>query len=161
MQRRSGFFFCSGPYTVVWNKQESRRKYWATSPSICSFARTAHSFVCSGLLASLAPSAVLTRLSACSLRSLPCSWESELFDGYFVCVFFPIFDHSAQVFFWRAFFAFWRGFILSSAVIMLSVVLCCFALRSSNVCWLFFHFKCFNGYDHVNYSSILNDCPKW
>ena len=31
-------------------------------PLVCSFARTAHSFACSGLLASLAPSAALTRL---------------------------------------------------------------------------------------------------
>ena len=41
----------------------------------------------------LAPSAALTRSLARSLRSLPRSWESELLDGYFVCV-FPIFDHS-------------------------------------------------------------------
>ena len=30
--------------TVVWNKQEQRRKYWATHSSIRLFARTAHSF---------------------------------------------------------------------------------------------------------------------
>merc|ERR1712136_362106 len=41
--------------------------------------RTAHSFDCSGLLASLAPSAALTRSLARSLRSLPRSWESEFF----------------------------------------------------------------------------------
>ena len=41
------------------------------------FAHTAHSFACSGLLASLAPSAALTRLLARSLRSLPRSWDSE------------------------------------------------------------------------------------
>ena len=58
-------------------KQELRRKYWATRSSVRSFARTAHSFACSGLLASLAPSAALTRLLARSLRSLPRSWESE------------------------------------------------------------------------------------
>ena len=28
--------------TVVWNKQESRRKYWATRSSVRSLARTAH-----------------------------------------------------------------------------------------------------------------------
>ena len=55
---------------MVWNKQEKRHKYWATRSSIPSFARTAHSFACSGLLASLAPSAALT-------RSFPRSWESE------------------------------------------------------------------------------------
>ena len=38
---------------------------------VCSFARTAHSFACSGLLASLAPSAALSRSLA---RSLPRSW---------------------------------------------------------------------------------------
>ena len=48
--------------------------YWATHSSVRSFARTAHLFACSGLLASLAPSAVLTRLLTCSLPSL---WESE------------------------------------------------------------------------------------
>jgi hypothetical protein len=73
--------------TVVWNKQESRRKYWATRSSVRSFARTAHSFACSGLLASLAPSAALTRSLARSLRSLPRSWDSELLDGYLICVF--------------------------------------------------------------------------
>ena len=30
------------PRTTVWNKQESRRKYWATCLSVCSYARTAH-----------------------------------------------------------------------------------------------------------------------
>ena len=66
-----------GRRTVVWNKQESRHKYWATRSSICSFACTAHSFACSGLLASLAPTATLTRSLACSLRSLPRSLERE------------------------------------------------------------------------------------
>ena len=55
--------------TVVWNNQKYRLKYWATRTSVCSFARTAHSFACSGLLASLAASAALT-------RSLACSWDS-------------------------------------------------------------------------------------
>ena len=63
--------------TMVWNKQKSRRKSWATRLSVRSFARTAHSFACSGVLASLAPSAALTRSLARSLRSLPRSWESE------------------------------------------------------------------------------------
>ena len=57
--------------TVVWINQEHRRKYWATRSSVRSFARpfarTAHSFACSGRLASLAPSAALTRSLACSL----------------------------------------------------------------------------------------------
>ena len=67
----------SAECTVVWNSQESRRKYWATRLSVRSFARTAHSLACSGLLTSLAPSAALTRSLARSLRSLPRSWDSE------------------------------------------------------------------------------------
>ena len=34
---------------MVQNSNESRRKYWATRWSVCSFAHTAHSFACSGL----------------------------------------------------------------------------------------------------------------
>ena len=64
--------------TVVWINQESRCKYWATRLSVRSSARTAHSFACSGLFASLTPSAALTCSLARSLRSLPRSWESEL-----------------------------------------------------------------------------------
>ena len=62
---------------MVDNSQEYRLQYWATRSSVRSFARIAHSFACSGLLASLAPSAVLTRSLARSLRSLPRSWESK------------------------------------------------------------------------------------
>ena len=63
--------------TMVDNSQKLGCKYWATRSSIRSFARTAHSFACSGLLASLTPSAALTRSLARSLRSLPRSWDSE------------------------------------------------------------------------------------
>ena len=63
--------------TVGQNNQKYRRKYWATRSSVRSFTRTAHSFACSGLLASLAPSATLTHSLTCSLRSLPSSWESD------------------------------------------------------------------------------------
>ena len=63
---------------MVDNSQEYRLKHWTTRLSVCSFARTAHSFACSGLLASLAPSAALTRSLARSLCSLPRSWESEV-----------------------------------------------------------------------------------
>ena len=81
---------------MVQNSQKYRLQYRATRSSICSFARSAHSFACSGLLASLAPSTALTRLLA---RSLPRSWESELLDGYSVCFFFFfIFDHSEMTF---------------------------------------------------------------
>ena len=62
--------------TVGQNSQELGREYWATRVSVRSFARTAH-FACSGLLASLLPSAALTRSLTRSLRSLPRSWESE------------------------------------------------------------------------------------
>ena len=65
------------PPTMVNNSQKYRLEYWATRSSVRSFARTAHSFACSGLLASLAPSAALTCSLACSLRSLPRSWDSE------------------------------------------------------------------------------------
>ena len=65
------------PCTVGQNNQESRLKYWATRSSVRSFARTAHSFACSGLLASLPLSAAPTRSLARSLRSLSRSWESE------------------------------------------------------------------------------------
>ena len=52
--------------TVGQINHEYRLKYWATR----SFARTAHSFACSGLLASLAPSAALTRSLAHFTHSL-------------------------------------------------------------------------------------------
>ena len=42
------------------NNQECRCLYWATRSSVRSFARTAHSFACSALLALLARSAALT-----------------------------------------------------------------------------------------------------
>ena len=60
-------------FTVSHINQKPRRKYWHTRSSIRSFTRTADSFACSALLASLA----LTRLLALSLRSLPSSWDSE------------------------------------------------------------------------------------
>ena len=69
--------------------QEYRLKYWATRSSVRSFARTAHSVACSGLLASLAPSAALT----CSLaRGTVKVWMA------ISSVFFSIFDHSALFF---------------------------------------------------------------
>ena len=61
------------------NNKESRLQFWAIRSSVCSFARTAHSFACSAMLASLARSAALTRSLAHSLRL----WESERLDGYF------------------------------------------------------------------------------
>ena len=45
-------------------------EYWATRSSARSFARTAHSFACSGLLSSLAPSAALTQSLAQFAHSL-------------------------------------------------------------------------------------------
>ena len=49
---------------MVWNEQESRRKYWVTRSLACS--------------ALLARSAALTRSLARSFRSLPRSWDREL-----------------------------------------------------------------------------------
>ena len=60
--------------TMVQNNQESRCKYWDTRLSVCSFARTAHSFAWSALLSSLTHSVALIRLLA---RSLTSSWESD------------------------------------------------------------------------------------
>ena len=47
--------------TVVQNSHESRRQYWATCFSVCSFTSTAQTFACSALFASLARSAALIR----------------------------------------------------------------------------------------------------
>ena len=64
-------------FTVGQINQKTTQKYWATRSSVRSFARTAHLFACSALHALLERSTVLTRSLACSLRSIPCSWESE------------------------------------------------------------------------------------
>ena len=45
---------------VSQDNHQDRLEYWATRSSVRSFARTAHSFACSALLASLARSAALT-----------------------------------------------------------------------------------------------------
>ena len=82
-----------GHRTVVWSKQEKRRKYWATPSSVRSFGRTGHSFACSGLHASLAPSAALTPSLAHSLRSLPRLWDSEFLMSQYDLVL----SHSAPV----------------------------------------------------------------
>ena len=49
----------------------------STRPLARPFTRIAHSFACSALRALLARSAALTRSLACSLCSLPRSWECE------------------------------------------------------------------------------------
>ena len=74
--------------TVGQINQETRCKYWATRSFVRSFARTAHSFACSGLLASLAPSAALTRSLACSLHSL-----ARSIAIYSILCIFSILDH--------------------------------------------------------------------
>ena len=51
-------------FEMMWNR---RVEYWATRSSVRSFTRTAHSFTCSALLASLARSAALIHSLACSL----------------------------------------------------------------------------------------------
>ena len=63
--------------SVGQNNPGNRLEYWATRSSVRSFACTAHFFACSGLLASLAPSAALNRSLARSLRLLPNSWDSD------------------------------------------------------------------------------------
>ena len=57
----------------LWNR---RVEYWAIYSSVCSFARTAHSFACSALLALLARSAAFLRSHAHSLAP-------ELMDNSF------------------------------------------------------------------------------
>ena len=68
---------CAREETMVQKSHESMYKYWATRSSVRSFARIAHSFTCSALLASLARSAALIRSLARSIRSLPSSWVNE------------------------------------------------------------------------------------
>ena len=51
---------------MVHNNQEPRCNYWATRLSVRSFARTAHSFTCSALIAAL------VRLLAHFAHSLSC-----------------------------------------------------------------------------------------
>ena len=67
---------------------ENNQEYRSTGPLARPFARTAHSLVCSGLLASLAPSAALTRSLAHSLHSLPRSWEKRMISWLFCRCFF-------------------------------------------------------------------------
>ena len=57
--------------TVGQINEKYRLKHRATRSSICSFARTAHSFTCSTLLASLARTAALICLLACLLHLRP------------------------------------------------------------------------------------------
>ena len=57
--------------TVGQNKQDYRLEYWATRSSIPSLTCTGHSIDCSTLLASLARSAVLTRLLPRSAALIP------------------------------------------------------------------------------------------
>ena len=73
--------------TSLWARS-TKNTDWSTGPLARPFARTAHSFACSALLASLACSAALTRSLARSLCSPPRSWDSEWSNGYLFCVFF-------------------------------------------------------------------------
>ena len=54
---------------ALWSETNKNRDV-STGPLVRPFARTAHSFACSGLLASLAPSAALTRSLAHFAHSL-------------------------------------------------------------------------------------------
>ena len=90
------------------NNQKPRLKYWATRSSVHSFACKAHSFACSTLLVLLARSAALIRFLARSLRSVPCSWDSEWLDCFLFRVFFSILDHSAFLFYSLRYFCLWQ-----------------------------------------------------
>ena len=82
---------------MVQISQESRRKYWVTRSSVRSFARTAHSLACSGLLALLAllaPSAALTRSLAHFAHSLARGTVNDWMA--ILSAFFSIFDHSGR-----------------------------------------------------------------
>ena len=81
--------------TVGQINKKPRCKYWATHSSVRSFTRTAHSFACSTLLASLARSAALTYSLAHFAHSLPCGKVNDQIAIH--SVFFSVLDHSAYV----------------------------------------------------------------
>ena len=107
-----------GHSTMLQNNKESRSKYWATRLSVCSFARTAHSFTCSTLLyiarfaCSLCLLAMLRSFIRLLTYSLPSSWKIGFCQWYeyaianftkvndlmanFFC-FFSVLDHSANI----------------------------------------------------------------
>ena len=93
-QRKKSHPVCTSvtmdPHNVGQNNQEPTLQQGAARSSVRSFARTAHYFACSALLASLARSAALIRSLARSLRSRSRWWESEWLDGYLLGVFFSI-----------------------------------------------------------------------
>ena len=64
--------------TMVDNHQDCRLNYCS---SVCSFARTAHLFTCSALLASLAHSAALIRSLARSLIRSRARGTVSIFEG--------------------------------------------------------------------------------
>ena len=62
---------------------------WNIRPLACPFTCTTHSFVCSALHTThLARALRCTYSIACSLCSLPRSWDSEWFNGYIFCFFY-------------------------------------------------------------------------
>ena len=70
---------------MIQNSHESRRKYWATRSSVCSFACTAHSLVCSILLDLLVCSTFCNILSYLPFFSLAPSLTPDwLFLFYFL-----------------------------------------------------------------------------
>ena len=71
--------FCWLIGSVHVGPNDSRIDSLSTGPFARPFACTAHSFICSTLLASLARSAALTRLLARSFCSLLNSWERGFF----------------------------------------------------------------------------------
>ena len=81
-------------YTMVQNSLKYRLQYWATHLSDRSFVRTTHSFACSGLLASLAPSAALTRWLAHSLARSLTSLTPSLMGKWMIRWLFIVFFYS-------------------------------------------------------------------
>ena len=87
-------------FTVVQNEEKSRKKYWATHFSVCSFAHTAHSFACSALLTLLtlwASHALLPSL----VRLLAHPLTPELLGKWmikwvFLLYFLSVLDHRAM-----------------------------------------------------------------
>ena len=78
--------------TVGQNNQKYRLKYRATRSSVRSFARTAHSFACSELLALLMHHPAL----AYSLTSLTPSLVGQWMNGWLFCLCFFLFSTTAQ-----------------------------------------------------------------
>ena len=88
-------FVCAAICTVVWKSQGLRCRYWPLPCplSIRSFACTAYLFVFFALLASLASSAALIHLLACSLAHFAHSQaRGKVYD--LICQYHLVLNHS-------------------------------------------------------------------